>query len=93
MTQDNSSNTPYEVVETPEFLGLAQDMLGSVERWDEIKWGGDWLLERSPNRGNYLPHYDLWVLMLFSDPVILVYYWIDEANRQVFPRDIQVFAF
>ena len=51
------------------------------------------MLERSPNRGNYLPHYDLWVLMLFSDPVILVYYWIDEANRQVFPRDIQVFAF
>ena len=93
MTQHRPENSPYEIVETPEFLGLAQDMLGSVERWDDIKWAGDWLLEKAPERGNYLPHYRLWVLPLRTVPSIWVYYRIDQANRRVFPLDIQVFPY
>ena len=93
MAQDSPTSMPYEVVETPAFLGLVEDMLGSVERWDDMKWAEDWLLEKDPTRGNYLPHYGLWVLILRTEPPILVYYRIDTANRQVFPLDIQVFAF
>ena len=84
---------PYEVVESQEFLGLVADLLGSVERWDEMKWAGDWLLEKDPVRGNYLPHYDLWVLILRTQRPILVYYRLDEENRRVFPLDIQTFDF
>lgn len=91
--QDSSRELPFEVVETHEFLGLVQDILGSVERWDEIKWGLDWLLERHPTRGNYLAHYDLWVLKLRSEPPIWVYYRLDQIQRQVFPVDIQIFTF
>ena len=80
-------------METPEFLGLVEDVLGSVERWDEIKWGQDWLLERDPTRGNYLPHYDLWVLRLHSEAPLWVYYRVEETRRVVFPVDIQIFAF
>ena len=93
MAQDNSSGLPYEIVESQAFLDLVDDLLGNVERWDEMKWAGDWLLGRDPLRGNYLPHYDLWVLILRTDPVIAVYYRVNHYNRQVIPHDIQVFPF
>ena len=91
--QDNQQELPFEVLETPEFLGLVQDILGSVERWDEIKWGLDWLLERNPTAGNHLPHHDLWVLKLRSEPPMWVYYRLDLIRRQVLPVDIQIFPF
>lgn len=72
---------------------MVEDILGSIERWDQIKWGGDWLLERDPTRGNFLPHYNLWVIMLRDRQNIMVYYQLDEENRRVFPLDIQIFAF
>ena len=93
LAQDRPAGSPYEIVESQAFLDLAGDLLGNVERWDEMKWAGDWLLEKDPLKGNYLPHYDLWVLMLGSDPIICVYYRIDHPNRQVIPHDIQVFPF
>lgn len=93
MTPPNPANSPYAVVETPEFLGLVQDILGSVERWDDLKWAGDWLLEKNPTQGNYLPHHRLWVLPLRTLPVIWVYYRLDAANRRVHPVDIQIFPF
>ncbi len=84
------SEAPYTVIETPEFLGLIEDVLGSIRRWDEIKWARDWLLEKSPMCGNYLPHYNLWVLFFRTEPTIVVYYEIMESRRQVIPRDIQI---
>lgn len=61
----------YTLIETPEFLGLVSDTFGSVQRWDEIKWAEDRTLERNPKLGDYLPHYNLWVLMLRTTPMIL----------------------
>ena len=80
----------YTLIETPEFLGLVSDTFGSVQRWDEIKWAEDWTLERNPKLGDYLPHYNLWVLMLRTTPMILVYYEIDEERRRVMPIDVAV---
>jgi hypothetical protein len=88
--EDKPNSSPYELVETPEFLGLVEDVIGSMDRWDEIKRGRDWLLERDPKRGSYLPHYDLWVLFFRTHPAIVVYYEIDEAQRQVIPTDIHI---
>ena len=79
---------PYTLIETSEFLGLVSDTFGSVQRWDEIKWAEDWTLERDPKLGDYLPHYNLWVLMLNTSPMILVYYEIDEERRSVVPIDV-----
>ena len=93
MTQPNPANSPYAVVETPEFLGLVQDVLGSVEQWDDLKWAGDWLLEKNPTQGNYLPHHRLWVLIIDARPPVLVYYRLDAVSRQVRPVDIQIFPF
>ena len=91
MSTLNPSDAPFEVVEAQEFLGLAANMLGSVQRWDEIKWSQDWRLERDPRGGNYLPHYDLWVLRFRTEPPLWVYYLLDDAAHRVTLVDIQVF--
>ena len=91
MTDSSPSESPFQILESQEFLGLAEDILGSVERWDEIKWSQDWRLERDPRGGNHLPHYNLWVLRFRTEPPLWVYYTIDEGAHQVTLIDIQVF--
>ena len=46
--------------------------------------------ERDPKRGNFLPHYGLWVLIVRTNPAIATYYEIDDAQRKVNPIDISI---
>ena len=85
-------SSSYEVIETTEFQYLVQTKLGGLQQWYEYKWSGSgrWLLRREPQQGNYLPHLDLWVLMLRTTPPVAIYYRIDESLRRVTLLDLIV---
>ena len=83
----------YSIVETPEFLRRVEEILGSVERWDDAKWARDWTLERNPRVAQYIADDDTWALMYQTSPPIVVYYRIDEDLRLVTVLDVFVSPF
>ncbi len=83
--QDREPRLPYELIETPEFLSQVEAIVGDIERWDDVKWSGNWALERDPTAGQYIPDDDAWALLFRTDPPIVVFYRVDETLRRVTP--------
>ena len=92
MEERRPPDSPYSVIETPEFGYLVRTLLGGLRQWYEYRWSGSgrWLLSRNPHLGNHLPHLDLWVLMLRTRPPVAVYYRINEELKQVTLLDLKV---
>ena len=92
MEERRPSDQSYEVIETSEFTYRVRTVLGGLQQWYEYRWSGSgrWLLSRNPYHGNYLPHYDLWVVMLRTRPPVAVYYRINEELKRVTLLDLIV---
>ena len=82
---------PYAIVEADRFLLEAAEFAESIRRWDEIR---DTLLQHlpyTPHEAGYpvrgTPYYALTIL---SDPLLTVYYSVDDDHRTLTFESIQI---
>ena len=75
----------YEIVEGDGFLTSVREIVGFVPRWDEIRWGLDWALNRNPTDPSFATHLagDLWITEPTGHFDLAVLYAVDEQNRRV----------
>lgn len=73
----------YSFIESPECLGQVSEILGSVQRWDEIKEGLDFALSRDPRVGIPISGSTLYAIALLTSPAMTVYYTVDTNLRTV----------
>ncbi len=73
---------PYGVKEAEGFTEQAMALFGSVQKWDEVKEFIDHYIERDPKMGLQIPGTRLYALPIEYDPLLTIYYMIDEALDQ-----------
>ena len=90
--QDSGFADGYDIVEAPDFLQRVKSEIGDIRRWDEIRRGFDAWMNRMPTG---LPvsrnvRDDLWFVRVKTDPLLLLLYQVDEAERLVTYLDLKV---
>lgn len=83
------SSEYYEVVETNEFLRQVEELIGSVQQWDEIKEAFDLdlakdpLFKKDPNVLNAIPDTDLYGIMIRCSPPLTLFYTVNEHLKRL----------
>ena len=82
----------YEVVEAPDFLVKVQALMGSVERWDEMRTTLDWWLHERPKELPLCRHVqdDLWFAKIATSPLVYLIYEVNDLLKRVVYLDIRV---
>ena len=80
-----SPSQGYSVVEGDGFLNGVRWKVGSLERWDEIRWSLDLALNRSPTDPSFATRIlaDLWATQISGPPDVVVLYKVSEIDRVV----------
>lgn len=75
----------WNVIEPPEFLADIEWIFGSIPKWDELRFGRNWVLERNPYVGTPNPDSGEWVLVEdFPGLLVVVFrYRITEDTRTI----------
>ncbi len=75
----------YDIREGPEFETSAVAVLGGLERWDEIRGGLDWVLQREPTSATFATRVVSTFWMTDLSPVVelMVFYEVDVTQRIV----------
>lgn len=84
------SRINYEFRETRDFLAHVQRILGSVQRWDEIKESIDLDLVRDPYIGHLVPGTYVHAVAIRSNPPLTLYYHINEQTHIINPLEIHL---
>jgi hypothetical protein len=81
----SSQPAGYELAEGDGLATSVRQIVGSIERWDEIRVGLDWALNRDPTDPSFATHLsgNLWVTQIFTSPELAVFYEVDEHSRVV----------
>ena len=88
--QENPHNIEfYEVVETNEFLDQVEELIGSVQQWDEIKTtfdldlARDPLFKKDPSVLNEIPGTDLYGMTIRCAPPLTLFYTVNEHLKRL----------
>ena len=75
----------YELVEGEGFATSVKEILGAVHRWDEIRRGLDWALNRGPTDPSFATRLtgNLWVVEISGPPKMAVFYEVNEKDKVV----------
>ncbi len=75
----------YDIREDAGFVPNKPWFVAAVERWDEMRFGLDWSLNRNPTHSSFAFHLDgnLWAAEILGPPWVCVLYEVDESNRVV----------
>jgi len=71
---------PFKVKETRKFLSHVKALVGSFQRWDEIKETIDLDIARNPNIFEKVPGTELRAVNLATDPPRTLYFTIEVIN-------------
>ncbi len=83
----------YEIVESSVFLERIQETIGDIRRWDELRRGLDAWMHRMPTALPFSRRIrdDLWFVRVKVDPLMVLLYQANEAQRIVTYLDLEVF--
>lgn len=89
----HSDGEGYEIVEASDFLQRVEVAIGDIQRWDEMRLGLDAWMNRMPTE---LPvstrvRDDLWFVRVKTDPLMILLYQVDQAERIVTYLNLKVF--
>jgi hypothetical protein len=75
----------FEIAEGDGFLTSVREILGSAQRWDEIRAAVDWALHLNPTDPSFATRLaaNLWVTQIHGPPELGVFYEVNERDRIV----------
>ena len=75
----------YEIIEGDGFQTQVRSLLSSIERWDEIRRGLDWALNRNPTDPSFTTHLAgrSWFTHIAGTRELFIIYDVDEENCAV----------
>ncbi len=79
---------PFKVKEAERFLAHVKELIGSFQRWDEIKQTIDLDIARNPNVFEKIPGTNLRAVSLSTDPPRTLYFTVDEAQEAIILEDL-----
>ena len=85
---NNNCPEGYEVRDSPAFLMRAQDVIGSIKEWDEIR-RHDWALTRNAHIGQPIHGTDLWMRRIDYDYILVLFHTVDEDKCEVMYQDVR----
>ena len=95
-SSDSTSFNRYALREGPDFLQQVNDVIGDVQRWDEIRRVLDeWLRDRPRSLPECAPlpqNHNLWFVKIASIPPIYLLYKIDDERLEVTYESIRALA-
>ena len=85
MTTRDDEDLGYEIREGSEFAASVDTVLGSLERWDEVRGGLDWVLSREPMSATFASRVIANFWMTDFSPVleVMVFYEVSVNQRVV----------
>ena len=78
----------YVIEEVGDFTARVERIL-PVREWDSVSYAFTWQLKSDPRFGAYEVADSRWVIRLESQPMLAVFYTIDEAARTVTLTDVR----
>lgn len=76
----------YDIREDEGFLPETPSFIAAFMRWDEMRSGLDWALNRNPMHPSFARHlnsFNLWAAEILGPPWVCVFYEVDELKRVV----------